>query len=162
MTMYDFLLLFLSGLFSPSEMQAYKQLVTDIEDLISDEETFRLFTLVLLFFEVDSECFTPQLTSLRNSYINVLRRRLGKYWDTSLESNEFAVGNTIYSRFGQCIAGIKKLVSFVQKLLCFMRAEQLKAMKNGVETRREFIADDDTLNNADYNNDSPQNSVENK
>ena len=43
-----------------------------------------------------------------------------------------------------------------------MRAEQLKAMKNGVETRREFIADDDTLNNADYDNDSPKNSVENK
>jgi len=40
----------LSGLFSPSEMSTYLRLTADLSDLINDEETFRLFTLVLLFF----------------------------------------------------------------------------------------------------------------
>ena len=136
-------------------MAAYRQLVNDISDLISDEETFRLFTLVLLFFDVDSESFPPQLTSLRNSYINVLRRRLGKYWDTSLDCNEFAVGNTIYSRFGQCIAGIKKLVSFVQKLLDFMRNEQKKMGLAMAQT------DDLSCNNTNNNNSSKNDDADN-
>ena len=45
---------FRRGPFSPIEMSIYCQLTADLSDLIDDEETFRLFTLVLLFSIVDN------------------------------------------------------------------------------------------------------------
>merc|ERR1719266_2070453 len=109
-----------SGLFSASEMDTYRRLTKDISELIYDEETFRLFTLVLLFSDMDISP-APGLAQLRNTYLNIIRRRLGHmdFGDVAsdVDYNNLAVGNMVYSRFNSCIAGIKELTIFVQKLL---------------------------------------------
>ena len=101
-------------------MDTYRRLTKDISELIYDEETFRLFTLVLLFSDMDISP-APGLAQLRHTYLNVIRRRLGHmdFGDVSLDVdyNNLAVGNMVYSRFNSCIAGIKELTIFVQKLL---------------------------------------------
>ena len=38
--------------FSPTEMSTYRQLTVNLIDLINDEETFQLFTLVLLLSDL--------------------------------------------------------------------------------------------------------------
>ena len=80
---------YFAGLFSPSEMSTYLRLTADLSDLINDEETFRLFTLVLLFSDVDNS--TGQLRILQNSYLNVLRRRISHLVENKQEfKNDFA------------------------------------------------------------------------
>ena len=101
-------------------MDTYRRLTKDISELIYDEETFRLFTLVLLFSDMDISP-APGLAQLRNTYLNIIRRRLGHmdFGDVAsdVDYNNLAVGNMVYSRFNSCIAGIKELTIFVQKLL---------------------------------------------
>ena len=105
---------YFAGLFSPSEMSTYLRLTADLSDLINDEETFRLFTLVLLFSDVDD---SGQLKVLQNSYLNVLRRRISHLVETKEEfKNDLALGNLMYCRFSTLMAGIKQMTTFVHKL----------------------------------------------
>jgi len=121
----------LSGLFSPSEMSTYLRLTADLSDLINDEETFRLFTLVLLFSDVDD---SGQLKILQNSYLNVLRRRISHLVETKQEfKHDLALGNLMYSRFSTLMAGIKQMTTFVHKLFTQLKTPPDQEDPNGIE-----------------------------
>ena len=108
-----------SGVFSASEVTRYVQLAKDIGELIQDDETFRLFTLVLLFSDVENQ---PNLTRLRDSYLSIIRRRLSHLQDSSFQNyDDLAIGSSVYSKFSSCVAGIKELSFFVQKLLARLK-----------------------------------------
>ena len=124
--------LYFAGLFSPSEMSTYLRLTADLSDLINDEETFRLFTLVLLFSDVDSS--TGQLKVLQNSYLNVLRRRISHLAETAQEfKNDYALGNLMYSRFSTLMAGIKQMTTFVHKLFTQLKGPPVQEGQNAIE-----------------------------
>ena len=123
---------YFAGLFSPSEMSTYLRLTADLSDLINDEETFRLFTLVLLFSDVDSS--TGQLKVLQNSYLNVLRRRISHLAETAQEfKNDYALGNLMYSRFSTLMAGIKQMTTFVHKLFTQLKSPPVQEGPNAIE-----------------------------
>ena len=123
---------YFAGLFSPSEMSTYLRLTADLSDLINDEETFRLFTLVLLFSDVDET--TGQLKILQNSYLNVLRRRISHLVSTKEEfKNDLALGNLMYSRFSTLMAGIKQMTTFVHKLFTQLKNPPGPEGPNGIE-----------------------------
>ena len=105
-----------SGVFSDTELARFGKLTQGIGELIHDDQTFRLFTLVLLFSDVDNQ---PNLTRLRDSYLSIIRRRLSHLQDSSFQNydNDLAIGSLVYSKFSSCVAGIKELSFFVQKLL---------------------------------------------
>ena len=104
-----------SGVFSDTELARFGKLTQDIGELIHDDETFRLFTLVLLFSDVDNQ---PNLTRLRDSYLSIIRRRLSHLQDSNFQNyDDLAIGSLVYSKFSSCVAGIKELSFFVQKLL---------------------------------------------
>ena len=104
-----------SGVFSDTELARFGKLTQEIGELIHDDETFRLFTLVLLFSDVDK----PNLTRLRDSYLSIIRRRLSHLQDSNFQNydDDLAIGSLVYSKFSSCVAGIKELSFFVQKLL---------------------------------------------
>ena len=105
-----------SGVFSDTELARFGKLTQDIGELIHDDQTFRLFTLVLLFSDVDNQ---PNLTRLRDSYLSIIRRRLSHLQDSNFQNydDDLAIGSLVYSKFSSCVAGIKELSFFVQKLL---------------------------------------------
>ena len=105
-----------SGVFSDTELARFGKLTQDIGELIHDDQTFRLFTLVLLFSDVDNQ---PNLTRLRDSYLSIIRRRLSHLQDSNFQNydDDLAIGSLVYSKFSSCVAGIKELSIFVQKLL---------------------------------------------
>ena len=94
----------------------------EIGELIYDDETFKLFTLVLLFSEVDEQ---SELSRLRDSYLNIIRRRISNLQasnphrqDSNFQnSDELAIGSLVYSKFSYCVAAIKEISVLVQKLL---------------------------------------------
>ena len=119
-------------------MSTYLRLTADLSDLINDEETFRLFTLVLLFSDVDET--TGQLKILQNSYLNVLRRRISHLVSTKEEfKNDLALGNLMYSRFSTLMAGIKQMTTFVHKLFTQLKSppgqEGPNCIENTTDTR---------------------------
>ena len=123
---------YFAGLFSPSEMSTYLRLTADLSDLINDEETFRLFTLVLLFSDVDSD--SGSLKMLQNSYFNVLRRRLSHLVETDQEfKSDYALGNLMYSRFSTLMAGIKQMTTFVHKLFTQLKSPPIQEDLNAIE-----------------------------
>ena len=123
---------YFAGLFSPSEMSTYLRLTADLSDLINDEETFRLFTLVLLFSDVDSD--SGSLKMLQNSYFNVLRRRLSHLVETDQEfKSDYALGNLMYSRFSTLMAGIKQMTTFVHKLFTQLKRPPGQEGPNAIE-----------------------------
>ena len=105
-----------SGVFSDTELARFGKLTQEIGELIHDDQTFRLFTLVLLFSDVDNQ---PNLTRLRDSYLSIIRRRLSHLQDSNFQNydDDLAIGSLVYSKFSSCVAGIKELSIFVQKLL---------------------------------------------
>ena len=105
-----------SGVFSDTELARFGKLTQEIGELIHDDQTFRLFTLVLLFSDVDNQ---PNLTRLRDSYLSIIRRRLSHLQDSNFQNydDDLAIGSLVYSKFSSCVAGIKELSFFVQKLL---------------------------------------------
>jgi hypothetical protein len=104
-----------SGVFSDTELARFGKLTQYIGELIHDDETFRLFTLVLLFSDVDNQ---PNLTRLRDSYLSIIRRRLSHLQDFNFQNyDDWAIGSLVYSKFSSCVAAIKELSFFVQKLL---------------------------------------------
>ena len=123
---------FLSGLLSKSEMAIYQRLIKNIGQIIYNDETFKLFVLVLLFSDIN-ECNSESLTCLRNSYLNVIRRRLDHlhiddYSDdySSVNYDNLAIGAMVYSKFNSCIVDIKELSTFMEKLLA--KLNQIKKM----------------------------------
>ena len=100
-------------------MATYQRLIKHIGEIIYNDETFKLFVLVLLFSDID-DCHSQSLTCLRNSYLNVIRRRLDHVYieDYSVVNyDNLAIGHMIYSKFNSCIVDIKELSTFMQKLL---------------------------------------------
>ena len=128
-------------------MSTYLRLTADLSDLINDEETFRLFTLVLLFSDVDNSI--GQLKVLQNSYLNVLRRRISHLVLAKEEfKNDLALGNLMYSRFATLLAGIKQMTTFVHKLFT-----QLKNPPgpNGIEETKNGTFGNGTGNDTEAN-----------
>ena len=105
-----------SGVFSDTELARFGKLTQGIGELIHDDQTFRLFTLVLLFSDVDNQ---PNLARLRDSYLSIIKRRLSHLQDSNFQNydDDLAIGSLVYSKFSSCVAGIKELSFFVQKLL---------------------------------------------
>ena len=107
------------GILSTLELSRFRQLTQEVGKLIYDDETFKLFTLVLLFSNVDHN-HPESLSSLQNSYLNVIRRRLNihSFEDFSLQNYDtLAMGNLVYSKFNTCILAINELTHIVQKLM---------------------------------------------
>lgn len=119
-------------------MAVYRRLTTDLSDLIDDEETFRLFTLLLLFSDVDDHSFPKSVKDLQMSYFNVIRRRLCHllFANNLEQETDLALGNMVYSRFSTLIIGIKQMTNFVHKLF-----SQLKKPPQGTETAAADISE---------------------
>ena len=109
-------------------MAIYQRLIKNIGQIIYNDETFKLFVLVLLFSDIN-ECNSESLTCLRNSYLNVIRRRLDHlHIDdySSVNYDNLAIGAMVYSKFNSCIVDIKELSTFMEKLLA--KLNQIKKM----------------------------------
>ena len=107
-----------TGVLSATELEKFGRLVTSVGELIQDQENFKLFTLVLLFS--DDEACSPELKVLRNTYLNVIRRRNSYLFtgdDSHNELNNLTFGHLVYSRFSSCISSIKELALYCVKVM---------------------------------------------
>ena len=90
-----------TGIFSEPELENFGRLVKEVGDLIQDQETFKLFTLALLFS--CNEVSIPEIKLLKDTYLNVIRRRRNldvDFMHQNESSNEkLAFGHLEYSRF---------------------------------------------------------------
>ena len=88
-------------------------------DLIQDQETFKLFTLGLLFS--GNEVSIPEIKLLKDTYLNVISRRKNLDVDLMYQSESsienMAIGHLVYSRFNSCISSIKELSIYIQKVM---------------------------------------------
>ena len=92
-------------------------MVKTVGELIQDQETYKLFTLALLF-SFDEEIYSPEMGLLKNTYLNIIRRRtsyLSHLADDSVE--DMAFGQLVYSRFSSCISSVKDVAMFCQKVM---------------------------------------------
>ena len=109
---------FMDKLYEP-ELENIWHLVKGVCDLIQDQETFKLFTLALLFS--GNEVSIPEIKLLKDTYLNVIRRRKNLDMDFMYQnesSNEnLAFGHLVYSRFNSCISSIKELSIYIQKVM---------------------------------------------
>ena len=107
-----------TGVLSATELEKFGRLVTTVGELIQDQENFKLFTLVLLFS--DDEACSPEMKVLRNTYLNVIRRRNSYLFtgdDSDNELNNMTFGHLVYSRFSSCISSIKELALYCVKVM---------------------------------------------
>ena len=107
-----------TGVLSATELEKFGRLVTTVGELIQDQENFKLFTLVLLFS--DDEACSPEMKVLRNTYLNVIRRRNSYLFtgdDSHNELNNLTFGHLVYSRFSSCISSIKELALYCVKVM---------------------------------------------
>ena len=97
-------------------LENFNRLATSVGEYIQNTETFKLFTLVLLFSDIDD---IPTISRLRNSYLNIIRRRSNSLCHGAKSRDElknFAFGNVVYSKFNECICTVKELAMIVRKL----------------------------------------------
>ena len=107
-----------TGVLSATELEKFGRLVTTVGELIQDQENFKLFTLVLLFS--DDEACSPEMKVLRNTYLNVIRRRNSYLFtgdDSHNELNNLTFGHLVYSKFSSCISSIKELALYCVKVM---------------------------------------------
>ena len=107
-----------TGVLSATELEKFGRLVTTVGELIQDQENFKLFTLVLLFS--DDEACSPEMKVLRNTYLNVIRRRNSYLFtgdDPHNELNNLTFGHLVYSRFSSSISSIKELALYCVKVM---------------------------------------------
>lgn len=102
-----------SGFISQDFLANFNRLVTNIGEVIQNVETFKLFTLVLLFSDVED---IPSILKLRNCYLNVIRRRNHHLLAEASGANDLAFGSMVYSRFNACVCDVKELAMIVRKL----------------------------------------------
>ena len=108
-----------TGTLSKAELENFGRSVKAVGELIQDDETFKLFTLAVLFSVEQEECSSPEMGLLKNTYLNIIRRRTSylshKVDDGIVEDLTF--GQLVYSRFSSCVSSVKDVAMFCQKVM---------------------------------------------
>ncbi len=108
-----------TGILSPVLIENYVRLIRNVEEMIKKPDMFQLFALALLFSDSDN---LPVMNKLRNSYLNLIRRKLS---DDSTDEigldrpNSELIGNHMYSKFNACICDVKEIAMIVTKMSRF-------------------------------------------
>merc|ERR1712062_592478 len=126
-----------SGLLSTGLLQNFVRLTHRIGDFIKDKTIYQLFSIVLMFSDVDTRELKG-LHLLKNKYMNTIRRKVDAQWreanrakkrkgtkassadsDSSDDDDDFEsvnVGATIIDQFNACVCDVKELSTIIAKL----------------------------------------------
>ena len=103
-----------SGILPEEVLENFERLVKNIGELVlHGHETFKLFSLVLLFSDVEN---SSKLNELRNNYLNVIRRKHNHLYHLEAQHSDVAFGNYMYSRFNASVCDVKELAMIIRKI----------------------------------------------
>ena len=108
-----------TGILSPVLMENYLRLIRNVEELITKPDMFQLFALALLFSDSDN---LPGMNKLRNSYLNLIRRKLSHASTDEMgqdRPHSELIGNHVYSKFNACICDVKEIAMILSKMSRF-------------------------------------------